>query len=256
MTALPAFDLAPGKVHWAAWMSTAEPALAETLALCGYDSIVFDLQHGLVDPSQVRGGIAAAALGGAASWVRVSVGAFDVASQMLDAGAGGAICAMVDTPEIAKAFVNAVKFPPLGRRSWGPNRALALSGLGRDAYLATANRRTVALGMIETETALANLPAILAVDGFDGVFVGPNDLAVSLSGGAASDPADARVGAALERIISACRAAGKPAGIFANTPALAADYVRRGFSFITLGTDLAFVRMGAEAMLAEARGKG
>jgi 4-hydroxy-2-oxoheptanedioate aldolase len=256
MAALPAFNLAPGSVHWAAWMSTAEPAVAETLALCGYDSIVFDLQPGLVDPSVVRCGSAAAARGGAACWVRVSVGAFDVASQMLDAGAGGVICAMVDTPEIAKAFVNAVKFPPLGRRSWGPNRALALSGLGRDAYLSGANRRTLAFGMIETATALANLSAILTVEGFDGAFVGPNDLAVSLSNGAGSDPADPRVGRALDRIVAACRDAGKPAGIFANNPALAADYVRRGFSFITLGTDLAFVRRGAETMLAEARGNG
>ncbi|HVV94490.1 MAG TPA: aldolase/citrate lyase family protein [Hyphomicrobiales bacterium] len=254
MAGLPAFDLASGKVHWAAWMSTAEPAVAETLALCGYDAIVFDLQHGLVDPGEVRGGIAAAALGGVACWVRVSVGAFDVASQMLDAGAAGVICAMVDTPEIAQAFVNAAKFPPLGRRSWGPNRALALTALDRDAYLAGSNRRTVALGMIETETALKNLPAILATPGFDGIFVGPNDLAVSLSGGTASDPADPRVGAALDRILAACRDAGKPAGIFANTPAFAADYTRRGFAFVTLGTDLAFLRKGAEAMLAEARG--
>lgn len=254
MVALPAFDLAPGKVHWAAWMATAEPVAAETLALCGYDSIVFDLQHGLIDAGQTRGGIAAAALAGAACWVRVSVGGYDVASQMLDAGAAGVICAMVDTPAIARAFVDAVKFPPLGRRSWGPSRALPLTGLSRETYLGTANTRTLALGMIETATALDNLPAILAVEGFDGVFVGPNDLAVSLSGGTDSDPSHPKVAAALERVLAACRDAGKPAGIFANTPAFAADYARRGFAFITLGNDLAFLRKGAEAMLQEARG--
>jgi 4-hydroxy-2-oxoheptanedioate aldolase len=252
MAALPAFSLAAGKVHWGAWMTTAEPAMAETLAGCGYDSIVFDLQHGLIDAAAARGGIAAAALAGAACWVRVSVGAHDLASQMLDAGAAGTIGAMVDTPEIARAFVNAVKFPPLGRRSWGPNRALALAGLDRDGYLGSANTRTLALGMIETEEALRNLPAILAIPGFDGVFVGPNDLAVSLTGGAASDPSHPKVAAALERILAACRDAGKPAGIYANTPVFGADYARRGFAFVTLGNDLSFLRKGAEAMLREA----
>jgi 4-hydroxy-2-oxoheptanedioate aldolase len=249
---LPTIELAHGRTHWTAWLSTADVGTVEVLAQCGFGSLAFDLQHGLIDASDARIGIAAAAAQGTPSWVRVSVGGFDVAAGMLDAGAAGVICAMVNDLETARAFASAVKYPPLGRRSWGPVRAQPLSGLNREAYLGAANGRTRALGMIETEEGLRNLPDILKVEGLDGVFVGPNDLAVSVTGGASSEPSHPKAAAAIDQILKLCHEAGKPAAIFANTPELAAGYARRGFELVTLGPDLAFLRRGADAMLQEA----
>jgi 4-hydroxy-2-oxoheptanedioate aldolase len=249
---LPTIELARGRTHWTAWLSTADAGTVEALAQCGFGSLAFDLQHGLIEAADARRGIAAAAALGAPSWVRVSVGGFDMAAQMLDAGAAGVICAMVNDPETARAFASAVKYPPLGRRSWGPIRALPLSGLSRNAYLGAANGRTRALGMIETEEGLRNLPDILHVEGLDGVFVGPNDLAVSVTGGESSEPSHPKAAAAIDRILGLCHDAGKPAAIFANTPQLAAGYAARGFELVTLGPDLAFVSHGARAMLQEA----
>jgi 4-hydroxy-2-oxoheptanedioate aldolase len=249
---LPTIELARGRTHWTAWLSTADTGTVDALAQCGFDSLAFDLQHGLIEVGHARIGVAAAAALGVPCWARVSVGGFDVASQMLDAGAAGVICAMVNDPDTARAFAAAVRYPPLGRRSWGPVRAQPLSGLTREAYLGAANGRVRALGMIETEEGLRNLPEILKVDGLDGVFIGPNDLAVSVTGGESSAPSHPKAVAAIDQILKLCHAAGKPAAIFANTPQLAAGYAGRGFELVTLGPDLAFLSRGAKAMLQEA----
>lgn len=247
---------AGGRLHLNAWISLPEPLVAETVARTAFDSLTLDFQHGVMTFAGMVAGIGEGMLAGKPAVVRIPVGELGLAARALDAGAAGIICPMVNTVEEARAFVSAVKFPPVGRRSWGPHRALVESGLGRREFLQRANARTFAFAMIETAEALGNLEAILGTPGIDGVYIGPNDLCVSLTKGADVDPSLPEVVAAIEAVAGAARRHGRIAGIFANTSTLARGYAAGGFSFISLGNDVAFLRDRAEAVAAAARGEG
>ncbi len=249
--AFPATALEHGGPHFNGWLCVPSPLVAETVARAGFGSVTLDAQHGFATFTSIVECVAAAALAGKPALVRLPLGGFGLGARALDAGAAGLIAPMIDTAADARAFSDAVKFPPLGRRSWGPNRALGLLGLDRPSYLARANELTLALAMIETELALSNVDSIAQTDGVDGLLIGPNDLSVSLTGGAAVDPGHPRVIAALGRVLDAGRRAGKPVAIFANSPAYASDYMRRGFPMIALGPDIGFLAAGAERALSD-----
>jgi 4-hydroxy-2-oxoheptanedioate aldolase len=246
---------AGGGAHLNAWIALPDPLVAETIARTSFDSLTLDFQHGTMTVAGMIAGIAGAMLAGKPCIVRTPLGELGLAARALDAGAAGIVCPMVNSVADARAFVDAVKFPPVGGRSWGPHRALVASGLSRQAFLHRANARTFAFAMIETAAAIDNLEAILGTPGIDGVYIGPNDLCVSLTGGADVDPALPEAVAAIDRVAEAAKRHGRIAGIFANTTALARDYAGRGFSFISLGNDLAFLRDRAEAVAAAARGE-
>lgn len=249
--ALPAGTLGAGAAHFTGWMFTPSPMVVETVARAGFHSVTLDAQHGFATFETIAEGVAAAALAGRPALVRLPLDGYGLGARALDVGAAGLIAPMIDDAGDARAFVDAVKFPPVGRRSWGPIRSMGLLGLARDAYLRQANELTLALAMIETERALENVDAIVATDGLDGLLIGPNDLCVSLTGGETVDPAHPRVTAALDRIAAAASRVGKPVAIFANTPAFASDYLRRGYRMIALGPDLAFLSAGAERALSD-----
>jgi 4-hydroxy-2-oxoheptanedioate aldolase len=162
------------------------------------------------------------------------------------------IAPMIDTAEQARAFAEQMKYPPRGRRSWGAGRAMSvLGGVEPPAYLRKANDHTLALAMIETREAVAAIDEILAVDGIDGVFVGPNDLCIALTDGDRADTRDPILDAALDRIVAAARSAGKIAGIFGGPAERAAAFRAKGFSFVTVGWDSTYVAAGIAAMLDE-----
>ena len=239
------------------WIGMPEPLVAEMAARSGFDCVTLDMQHGLWGPEGVMRGIGAVALAGRPALVRIPVGDFAMASRALDMGAEAIIAPMVNSVADAKAFVAAVKFPPVGERSWGPNRTLALFGeTDGNAYLKRANTETLAFAMIETRAALDALDTILAVDGIDAVFVGPSDLSITLSGGAALDQRSAAAEEAVREILAKAHGAGKRAGIFAITAAQAIDYRALGYDLVALGTDSIYLRLGAAALLAEVHGKG
>lgn len=248
---LSAGALTAGGPHFNGWVQIPSPLAVETMARAGFASVTVDAQHGFFTFDGIVESVAAAALAGKPVLVRLPLDGYGLAARALDAGVAGLIAPMIDTVEDARAFADAVKFPPMGRRSWGPNRSIALMGLERDPYLAQANGATLALAMIESERALSNVDAILAVEGIDGILIGPNDLCVSLTSGETVDPAHPKVVAALDVVQAAAQRAGKPAAIFANTPAFATDYLRRGFRFVSLGPDLAFLHAGAQQALSE-----
>lgn len=236
-----------------AWCGMPDPRAPAILARAGYPAITFDMQHGLADFASVAAGIPVAVAGGAAPIVRVPVGDFATASRVVDAGAVAVIAPMIDSAETARRFVAHLKYPPVGERSWGPTVAMGLAGVA-DAgeWLARANDATLGFAMIETAGSIAALDAILAVDGLDGVFVGPSDLSLTLSGGARIAPSAEETWVAIERIGAAATAAGRLAGLFANT----ADEVRRGFAagyrLIAFGVDMSLMRSAAVAALAAA----
>ena len=162
---------------------------------------------------------------------------------------------MINTVADAKAFVGAAKFPPLGERSWGPTRAMTLAGISDPKqYLNEANAATVTLAMIETKTAMANLDAIAAVPGIDVLFVGPSDLSIGLTDGKELDPHSGTVEAALDKIVAACRKAGKIAGLYCANAERAVACAKRGVRFLAVGSDLGFLRAGTAAQLKTLKG--
>jgi 4-hydroxy-2-oxoheptanedioate aldolase len=116
-------------------------------------------------------------------------------------------------------------------------------------YLNEANAATVTLAMIETKTAMANLDAIAAVPGIDVLFVGPSDLSIGLTDGKELDPHSDTVEAALDKIIAACRKAGKIAGLYCVNADRAVACAKRGVRFLAVGSDLGFLRAGTAAQL-------
>ena len=146
------------------------------------------MQHGSHTTESIMRGVAAITLVGKPAIVRIPIGRFETASRALDFGAAAVIAPMVNSVADAKAFGAAMKFPPLGERSWGPTRVIALHGApSLQAYLESANSDTLAIAMIETRAAQAVLDEILALDTIDGVFVGPSDFSIALSNGAKVD---------------------------------------------------------------------
>lgn len=241
--------LRAGETIVTAWCGLPAPSVVEALARAGYPSVTLDMQHGQHDLASTRDGMSAAVLGGAHPVARPQVDDFGMVSRLLDLGAEMIIMPMVNSVEDALALVGAAKYPPVGARSWGPHRGATLLGHQPPEYLRIANTETLALAMIETPAAIEALPDILSVDGLDGVFVGPSDLSLTLSGGAGLDPSGAETQGAAARIASATVAAGKIAGIFCNSVEDAKAAQAMGFRFMSLGTDLGLLTGAAQGML-------
>jgi 4-hydroxy-2-oxoheptanedioate aldolase len=259
MAAANTFSLArrlkAGEAVYTAWCGLPYPMVAEITGREGFVAVTLDSQHGLWDTASLVTGIAAVHQGGAAPIVRVPVGDFSTVSRALDFGAEGIIAPMINTEADARAFAAAAKYPPIGDRSWGPHRATMLGGVAdqRD-YLAQANALTVTFAMTETRTALANLNAIAATPGIDGLFLGPSDLSIALSNGSSLDPLSKEVEGHLDRIIAGCQKAGKIAGAYCHNAERAVALAKRGVRFLAVSSDMAFLRAGAAAQLKVLRG--
>jgi 4-hydroxy-2-oxoheptanedioate aldolase len=246
--------LTQGKPVFSAWCGLPEPAIAGYLAReATIDAVVLDMQHGVIDFLNATRAIPLVAAAGKPCVPRIPVGDFATASRLLDAGAAGIIAPMINTVEDARRLAAFMKFPPMGERSWGPHPALTLTGLQPGDYFRTANSFLRSFAMIETREALDLIDGILAVDGIDAVFIGPSDLSIGLSGGSALDPNGAEVNAAIDHALARAKAAGKIAGIYAPNGERAADFAKRGYPFISVGSDLGFLRAGAATMMKAAR---
>ena len=236
-----------------AWITVNEPAVAEWLAREAFDAVALDMQHGAIDFDGAMRSILNVALAGKPTIVRVPVGAFALASQLLDAGASGILAPMINSSDDARRLVEYVKFPPLGQRSWGPRTALPLSGLEATPYLKSANAMTQAIAMIETRAALDALDDILAVEGVDGVFVGPSDLSIALSGGVSVEPRGAALMTEARRVVERAKAHGKYAAMFCFDGADARAMLALGYRVCTIASDQALMRAAAKGELAAAR---
>ena len=254
MAANSAFALAralrAGDTVFSSWCTLASPIVAETIAREGFAAVVLDIQHGLWDTAAIIAGIGALHHADSTPLVRVPVGDFAFVSRALDFGAEAIIAPMINTAADARAFAAVAKYPPLGERSWGPQRAMALQGKTVTTdYLREANEGTLTLAMIETATALGNVDAIAATPGIDALFVGPYDLSTALSGGKAQDVQAPEVERAIDKICAAASKAGKIPGIYCANTDRALAMAKRGFRFITIGSDLGLLRDSAAAQV-------
>jgi len=232
------------------WLSIPSAFSAEVMAHQGFDSLTVDMQHGVVDYQ-----VAVTMLQGISTTPVIPLARVpwnDPARLMkiLDAGAYGVICPMVNTREQAEALVQACKYPPRGYRSWGPVRASIYAGTD---YGDHANEDIIVMPMIETAEALKNLDDILTVPGVDAIYVGPSDLSLALGCKPRLDQTDAPVVEAQQKIVEACKRHGVIAGIHNATAAYAVKMVAAGYQFVTLASDGRFLAAKAAEEVAVAR---
>jgi len=237
------------------WLSVPNAFTAEVMGSLGYDSLTVDMQHGLVDYADMVGMLQALSSTPVTALVRVPW--LDPASIMksLDAGAQGIICPMVNTRAQAEEFVDYMRYPPRGSRSFGPIRARY--ALGAD-YVEKNHEEVVALAMIETAEAMDNLDAIVSTPGLDGVYIGPSDLTFGLSNGslpAGMDREEPEMVAAIERILKAAH----DAGIRACLHTASTDYAVRGFKWgfdmVTMASDVMHMAQGAGAAVKDVKSR-
>lgn len=241
------------------WVVLDAPPATERIAGAGYDYVVLDAQHGLLGYTGLLHGLLAVDAAAATATaphrpvgiVRVESGEPATIGHALDAGAGGVIVPLVSSPAEAAAVVAATRYPPAGVRSFGPMR----SGLRIGPEPATSNDSVVVLAMIETAAGLAEVDAIAATPGLDGLYIGPNDLRLALGAPTPDDPAyDDALAEALAAVRGACDAAGIAAGIFTPSGEVAAQRLREGFTFVTVALDLVHLEQTVRAHLDVARG--
>lgn len=235
-----------------AWCGMTDPIMAGLLAR-EFDTVTLDMQHGCYDIASITNSVAHVAAAGKPAIVRIPVGQFAIASRVLDLGASAVIAPMINSVEDAKAFASFMKYPPIGERSWGPAIPLTMTGMAMGDYLKQANKFSISLAMIETRAAIDALDGILSVDGIDGVFVGPSDTSIALSNGVHVDASHPDVTKTLDHVVARCKAHKKFACCFSPTPAVANDWIKKGYDLLALGTDFMQVRNGARAMIEQVR---
>ena len=233
------------------WCVIPSPLSAELMGRAGCDWICIDSQHGMIGFDQMLPMLQAVAATGTPAFVRVPWNQPADIMKALDAGAQGVIVPMVNSKQDASSAAGACRYPPQGYRSWGPTRAaLQVSGYGTES----ANRAVVCMVMIETVEGMAALDEILAVPGIDGVFIGPNDLAVTHGmkpDATASAPEHRRL---IETILQACVRRNLIAGIHCSGPDTAIRWREAGFRMLNVDNDSVLLRGGAARVLEAMRG--
>jgi 4-hydroxy-2-oxoheptanedioate aldolase len=233
------------------WVVLDNPVGTERIARTGYDYVCIDAQHGLTEFRAILAATTAIDTYDVPTLVRVQANDQFWIGQALDAGARGVIVPMVDTVADAQAAVAACRYPPVGRRSYGPMRSQLRVG----PTPAEADAEIVCLVMIETPDGLRNVKEIAVVPGLDGLYVGPSDLRLALGGKTSSDPdLDAEFDEALTTVLAAAADAGIVAGIHCPDGATAARRLAQGFTYVSVACDLVHLEQAARDHLAAARG--
>ncbi|CAN7432571.1 4-hydroxy-2-oxoheptanedioate aldolase [Polaromonas sp. LjRoot131] len=241
--------LQAGKPQIGLWLSMASPYMAEVSATAGFDWLLVDGEHSPNDLQSTLAALQAIAPYPSHAIVRVVEGSEALIKQVLDIGAQTILVPMVDTAAQAVHVVAATRYPPQGVRGVGSAIARASRWNARSDYLAVADSEVCLLVQAESATAMANLAAICAVDGVDGVFIGPADLAASM--GHRGQPQHPDVQAAIEGAIQTIKASGKAAGILTGDAALARRYLAMGCTFVAVGVDVLVYANAARALAAE-----
>ncbi|MET0748485.1 MAG: HpcH/HpaI aldolase/citrate lyase family protein [Rhizobium sp.] len=218
------------------WLAMADAYAAEIAGHAGFDWLVIDGEHGPNDLRSVLAQLQALQESPSEPVVRLPVGESWMIKQFLDIGARTLLIPMVDSAAQAEALVRAVRYPPHGIRGMG-------AGIGRASrfntiagYVADAGRDICLLVQAETRAALADLERIAAVDGIDGVFIGPSDLAADMGFPGNLEAPEVQV--AIEQAIATILRAGKPAGILTFNETLNRRYLELGATFVAVGADV------------------
>ena len=232
------------------WLAIPSCFSAETMAHQGWDSLTIDLQHGVVDYQAAVSMLTAISTTDVVPVVRVPWKDPGIIMKVLDAGAYGLICPMVNSRQDAEMLVAATHYPPKGSRSFGPIRALLYAG---SDYPKRANDTIVRFAMIETREALDNLDGILSVEGIDAFYIGPADLSSALGCPPKFDQDEAPVVEAIDFILAKAKEHGVVAGIHNGTPEYALRMIEKGFQFVTIASDARLMAAGAQQVIGKMR---
>jgi 4-hydroxy-2-oxoheptanedioate aldolase len=239
-----------GRATLNGWLAIPDASSAEAMAHAGWDSLTIDMQHGLADYQRALGMLMAISTTDTTPLVRVTWLDEGLIMRMLDAGAYGIICPMINNAEEAHRFVSACRYPPLGSRSFGPIRASLYAG---SAYAERAGEVVLTIAMIETKEGLENLESIVQVEGLDAVYIGPSDLSLALGAKPGFDQENPRVLDAIEHIIRTVRRMGKRVGIHTASVAYAMRMIAMGADFVTIGSDMRLMLAGARSVVSDFR---
>jgi 4-hydroxy-2-oxoheptanedioate aldolase len=242
--------LQAGETVLGTWMNLSEPLAAGLLASHGWDWILIDMEHGPIPIADAAAMVTAVRAQNSVPVVRAAWNESSQIQRVLDLGAWGVMVPVVNTADDARRAVRDARFPPLGERSRGGIRANLTWDTDPGTYSRHANDEILLLVQVETELSVSNVTEILAVDGVDGVFVGPNDLA--FSGGKPWPDVwqkDAAYMQLIDTVAKAAKAAGKVPGILARDATQGTEMIARGFRFVGVGGDAAFLNAGSRSAL-------
>ncbi len=232
------------------WLHIPSSWSAEVMAHQGYDSLTIDFQHGFHDISTALTMLQAISTTNVVPLVRVPLNDPAWMMRLLDAGAYGVICPMVNSGEECRRFVQACRYHPEGNRSLGPTRARIYGGAD---YAAEANHNILTLAMVETREAMSNLDDICNTPGLDGVYVGPGDLSLSLGGTQRVDVTEPDLVAAQDQILAAAQRQGIVAGLHTNSSEYANKMIDKGWQFVTVKTDSTLLASAANSIIQSLR---
>jgi 4-hydroxy-2-oxoheptanedioate aldolase len=226
---------------WGIWSNYADPRVIGSLASSGVPWICIDEQHGY-PPDDLAASVAAGASHNTDVLVRVAWNRSELIGRALDAGARGVIVPMIQDAAEAEAAARSTRYPPFGSRSFGPGRRAF--GIDTGYGVPSPGAGPLCLVMIESADALANVDAIAATHGVDGIFVGPFDLSLALGISLEELLSDRSESAPLSRIVAACRRAGIIASGYAGATQRAGVLASHGLQLIAATTDDTILREG------------
>jgi 4-hydroxy-2-oxoheptanedioate aldolase len=243
--------LAAGKLQIGLWSSLCSNIAAEVISDSGFDWILLDTEHSPNEIPDLVGQLQAVQRGTATPIIRPAWNDAVLAKRCLDIGAQTLLFPYVQNVDEAKRAVASTRYPPDGIR--GVSVAARASRYGRvPGYLGKANSEICVLVQVETRSALDQLEAIAKVDGVDGVFIGPSDLAASL--GHLGNPAHAEVQAAIKDAVERLKKLGKPAGILTGNEEEVRRYIDWGYLFVAVGADIGLLAKNADALAKKFKG--
>jgi len=245
-----------GETAFGLWAGIPSSLTAELAAAAGYDYVCVDLQHGLSDEATMLSMFQATQAAGGVPLARLAWNEPWLIMRALDLGAVGVILPLIDNAAEAAKAVESCRYPPLGRRSYGPVRAEMVMGT---AGLDDLGGDALCIAMIETREGLEHLDEIAATPGLDGLYIGPSDLSIAL--GLPPRPVAGELGEdrkplaeAIERIRQACQDNGLIAGIHCGSGSAAEHFARNGFGLVTVAVDTNLYKATIGRELAAARG--
>lgn len=232
---------------FAGWVSYSHPSITETFARAGFDFIFIDMEHSTISIEQGQRIIAASQFEGVPCIPRPVSHSNDYLKPLLESGADGLLIQMVETYEQVRSLINNVKYPPVGKRTYGVNRAQAY-GFDFDEYINNWNETSTFLLQIESIAGVENIEELLSFDEVDGVMIGPLDISGSL--GVPGQTNHPLVIEASKKVITACERFGKSCGtqVADANPNSVEALFELGYNFAILGSDLFVLWKWAEQM--------
>lgn len=244
-------NLAAGKLQIGLWSSLCSNIAAEIIGDSGFDWILLDTEHSPNEIPDLLGQLQAMQASPTTPIIRPAWNDAVLAKRCLDIGAQSLLFPYVQNAEEARAAVASTRYPPQGIR--GVSVAARASRYGRTpGYLGKANDEICVLVQVETQVALNELESIAKVEGVDGVFIGPSDLAASL--GHLGNPQHPDAQKAMQDAVKRLKALGKPAGILTANEEEARRYVDWGYQFVAVGADIGLLRASTDALAKKFKG--